>query len=1228
MSRWTLIWQSLWHHRRIHIPVLVAVAIATAVITGALVVGDSVRESLRHLALERLGKIDEVLVSHRFFSQSQAAALSDEQVVSSACILVRSTAQTSGNQTTRRVRNVTLIGFDDTFWQLNEDSTKSIPIVAAGTVVINRALANELGVRVDDQITIRLPDANQVQADSALGRKDDRIRSLAGLTVAEILPDRGLGKFSLHPTQQTTFNAFVPIATAQKALDVPQKANALLVANPAKTRLDLELSLEDFGISVQRVTQEFEGRKIFDYFNLSSDQMIWDAALSDALADYVQSLDGQEVFTYLANAINKTDGDTPADKRASIPYSTVTALNNNDRLGPIAVDALPDKERLGDDEIVLNSWAAAEIAAEVGDTIEIGYFQPETTHGEAVESTANFRLVAITPLTEPETPFRRNRDALYSDSPTQANDPDLTPTVAGVTDQQSISDWDPPFPFDSKRIQPADDDYWENHRTTPKAFISLAAGQRIWQSRFGRNTSFRIPADAVDEATLRIELTKRLQSRYADVGFAFRPIRAEAISASTGTTPFEFLFLGFSFFLIAAALALIGILFRLGIDLRLKEFGTLVATGWTRHDLRITALGETSIVAGLGSFLGVALGVCYAASMLYGLRTYWVAAVVTPFMRLFVMPWTLATGLILGLLTAILVVWLSLRGLRQVTPTRLLAGQASPGFGDVDSSARRSTRWRRMIIGMTFVAFGMLLSGRQATGEAQAGLFFGSGAAILCALLCWLRLRFRDVSWHAASNQRLGDWGFAWRSAARNPGRSTLTVSLMAAATFLIVAISAFRIAPSESGTGGFLLIAESDRPLHHNFFDESVRIELFGNAASQLADVDILGLRVHGGDDASCRNLYQATQPRLIGVSQQMQQYFDSQKDAFAWAGNVSGSDNPWRCLDRIDGESIPIVIDKNTAMYALHLPPRIGHEFELIYDDQPQTFRIAGLLSNTLLQGALILSEDDLVRLAPTNSGYNLFLVRQHPDSASERKALGATVTNLLEERFSDEGLDARQTDRVLADLLAVQNTYLSTFQSLGALGLLLGTIGLAAVQIRNVIARKSEMGLLRALGFGPIKLRKQIVLENLSLLFSGLAIGVFAALVTVVPHWLAGAAGIPIGSLLPSWRVSSSSVSSPVGLPPVWEAANPSLRPCEAIKKSSGRKHPSIQPARAGACLCGAIRKTNLVGGVFTANPTGAMRLLPVNAVDHHTAETNVTLLNCGLESQNLANQLAIL
>src|SRR5205823_3691252 len=98
----------------------------------------------------------------------------------------------------------------------------------------------------------------------------------------------------------------------------------------------------------------------------------------------------------------------------------------------------------------------------------------------------------------------------------------------------------------------------------------------------------------------------------------------------------------------------------------------------------------------------------------------------------------------------------------------------------------------------------------------------------------------------------------------------------------------------------------------------------------------------------------------------------------------------------------------------------------------------------------------------------------------------------------------------------LLAVQNTYISTFQSLGALGLVLGTFGLAAVQLRSVLERRKELALMRAAGFRRSRLGEMVLLENLLLLFGGLLLGTVAALVAVLPQMLLGTASVPFVDL----------------------------------------------------------------------------------------------------------------
>ena len=73
-------------------------------------------------------------------------------------------------------------------------------------------------------------------------------------------------------------------------------------------------------------------------------------------------------------------------------------------------------------------------------------------------------------------------------------------------------------------------------------------------------------------------------------------------------------------------------------------------------------------------------------------------------------------------------------------------------------------------------------------------------------------------------------------------------------------------------------------------------------------------------------------------------------------------------------------------------------------------------------------------------------------------------------------------------------------------------MGTIGLAAVQLRSVLERRGELALLRAAGFRRGLLARLVVLETLVLLLAGLGVGILAALVAVLPHLLGHGAAIP--------------------------------------------------------------------------------------------------------------------
>ena len=109
---------------------------------------------------------------------------------------------------------------------------------------------------------------------------------------------------------------------------------------------------------------------------------------------------------------------------------------------------------------------------------------------------------------------------------------------------------------------------------------------------------------------------------------------------------------------------------------------------------------------------------------------------------------------------------------------------------------------------------------------------------------------------------------------------------------------------------------------------------------------------------------------------------------------------------------------------------------------------------------------------------------------------------------------------TGERLANFHRVENTYLSTFQMLGSLGLLLGTLGMAAVLLRNVLERRRGLTLLRAVGYNASHLALMVIAENFFLLACGLLTGAVCAVLAIAPVLFergGRAPGLSLGFLL---------------------------------------------------------------------------------------------------------------
>jgi len=481
MNNLVVAYRSFFHYWRSNSAISLGVAAATAVLTGALIVGASMRGSLKDLTLDRLANVDEVLRSQGFFREQLAAEIRETdafrdsyELAIPAIMLPNSTAEVEsneGSESSGQIVDVMVFGCNEDFWNL-DPGVEDLESLGDDEIVINRKLADDLGIvdlKSSVTIALRLPVGKRVAAESAMGEKEAKTEFIGELKVVKILEDHGLGRFSMFPTQLVPRNAFISLERMQESLGPEafknksntEQVNAIFLKGKSVSpptdeqtlalRNQLRPSLEDFDLRVKRVTQEFDqptpgsGGSVFDYISVSSDRMMLDdptfASATNAFSN------ANPVFTYLANRISiKRDDDT-----RPIPFSMITAVDFDQSFAPVSAENGQPIRPLAEDEIVLNSWTAEKLKAKIGDTIEVAYFEPETTEGNEVELTASFRLADIAEVVTPKTPFRIvGRDRLippqFDKRPTMANDPDLTPEVPGLTDAASVQNWDLPFP--------------------------------------------------------------------------------------------------------------------------------------------------------------------------------------------------------------------------------------------------------------------------------------------------------------------------------------------------------------------------------------------------------------------------------------------------------------------------------------------------------------------------------------------------------------------------------------------------------------------------------------------------------------------------------------------------------------------------------------------------------------------------------------------------------------
>jgi putative ABC transport system permease protein len=1082
MTAWKLILRSLRFHYRSHLGVLLGAIIGSAALIGALVVGDSVKGSLRELALARLGSVTVALNGQdRFFRDTLADALNTSFPTAPVLQIPGTAASEDGSVRANRVQ---VLGVDGRLERLQSAVPRFGGTYEPG-VFLNTALAEHLKAKTGDTITVRVQKPSLLSREAPISPQQDFSVALR-LPVKGVVGDEEFGRFNLQASQLPPFNAFIPLGFLQEKLELSGSANLLLSSgvhpNLANAQLRQKWQIADAELQIRSLP---EGRGT----ELRSRRVFLDPPAAAAV-DRVPA-DKNGVLTYFVNELRAGTNNTP--------YSMVSGVG-----APVVPPEMQDNE------ILINQWLADDLRAKPGDDLQLVYYVVGSA--KRLESRTNaFRIRAVVPLA-----------GIYADR-------DLLPDFPGIAKAEKTENWDAGFPIQMNRIRPKDEKYWHDFRGTPKAFVTLKAAQVMWSNRFGDLTAVRFPSSITPEKLTRTIL-QNLEP--ASLGFTFQPVRAQALAASSEGQDFGELFLGFSFFLIAAALILMALLFRFGLEQRTAEMGTLLAVGFLPRQVRRLLLGEGLLLCLLGSLIGVAGGIFYARAMLRGLTTIWRDAVSTSALHYHGTPGSIAIGILSSVsVCGLSMAWVLRKQGRQ--PARELLAEGSGVDEAILPEKPSKARWLAWPTGILAIATvgWAVWKGESSNPE----VFFSAGSLLLISGLAFVAMLLASLRLSKAAG-RLSISGMALRNSTRRSRRSLATVALLACGSFLIVAVGANRLDANlnagqrSSGTGGFALFGETSLPVLHDL-NSAEGQDFYGLNEQDLHGVSVVPMRVRDGDDASCLNLNKAQTPRLLGVKPELL----TSRKAFSFAKVAPGASatEGWALLrSRQPDGAISAIGDANSIQWAMKKKP--GDTLNYV-DERGNTFkvRLVGAVANSILQGSLLIDETEFIKRFPGESGYRMFLIDDPSNAVTQ-------VSAVLGRGLQDVGLELTPAADRLNAFNAVQNTYLNTFQILGGLGLLLGSAGLGVVVLRNVLERRSELALLQAVGFRKQSLHWLVLSEHAALLILGLLVGMLAALLAVLPALRAPGAEMHVAAL--AWTLIGVLAS---GMLWTWLATRMALR-----------------------------------------------------------------------------------
>ncbi|MDP7420459.1 MAG: FtsX-like permease family protein, partial [bacterium] len=927
--------------------------------------------------------------------------------------------------------------------------------------------ARKMSLKINDEITVSVRKPTFLPTDSPFSTGNDYTGFR--LKVQGIVDKESFGNFSLTISPETPPGIFVSRTYLAAKLDSAGRVNTLLVAGDGRLKTaDIERAfasawtLEDTGLSIT----EIPGKDVFElrtrrvFISKNSIEIIRN---SFPEAEYI--------FSYFVNSIRKNG--------RSVPYSILSAPPR------AAGGSLPE------DGIIINSWLAGDLEAGKGDRIELEYYVIDQKRNLQVKK-SDFTVHSVIPVDS------------TGDGKT------LMPDFPGLTAAGTCRDWSPGIPIDLDKIRVRDERYWDTYRGTPKAFIGLPKAQKIWGNQFGDITSIRFKL--ADKQTIIETLQSRLGP--GTFGHQFEDIRNLQVRSSEESVDFSQLFLGLSFFIVLSSLILTGLFFVLYLETRSREIGTLYALGYGKTMICRLFLSEGALIAAGGSLMGIVAGILYNHAFIYGLSNVWHDAVRAETLGVSIEPLTVLKGFVLSAVFSVTAMYLSLRSLLKKSVDRILRGltEERPGKKHVSALQKRLCAGLPVIIVLLFAYTGLV------KGDYPPVLFFTAGSLLLIEGLLAASILLQKLT-SGSTGTALSAPALGLRNISRNPRRSLSVIGLLSVGIFMVMSVAANRsnydpeTLGRMSGTGGFSLFCRTTYPINTNLNTVDGRKKA-GLREDLYDGITFAQMRLREGDDASCLNPNRTFTPRVLGVDPAT----FATREAFTFSGvlkqyktkegTTGGAVWPLLETDLPDG-SIPAIADQAVIQWGLG--KSLGDSIVLSDENgRPVKLKLIAGLANSVFQGYVIISEKHFLKHFPSKSGFGVFLVDRIDNGHED-------INNDLSRAFLTHGIEVTGTAERLSEFSAVQDAYLSIFLILGGFGLILGTIGLGILIVRNVLERRGELALHQALGYTKRIILKMLLYEYLFLLVPGIVIGGVSACLAVAPLLAAPGTRVPHNVLL---------------------------------------------------------------------------------------------------------------